>query len=259
MTLIIGIKCTDGVVVGSDGAATFGAMGQHTVKQATKKLEILDSAVIVGVSGAIGLGQRILGEVQTLWQQKKLSGKKPHEAMTELRNVMVAHVSSEMQMAQLSKNVIGNAGIMGALCTTIIALPVSKEPCLFQFDQNCSPEKASSNLPFVAIGSGQTIADPFLAFIRRIFWKSSLPSIQEGVFSALWTLRHAIETNPGGISDPTQIAVLEKANGAWLAHELSKDEAQEHEEAISFAEKHLASFRESFAKGDGAVAVPPTT
>ncbi len=38
MTLIIGIKCSDGIVMGADGAATFATLGQPTIRQETKKL-----------------------------------------------------------------------------------------------------------------------------------------------------------------------------------------------------------------------------
>ena len=51
MTLIIGIKCKDGIVLGADGAATLGAMGQRTILQPMKKLEIISSAMVLGVSG----------------------------------------------------------------------------------------------------------------------------------------------------------------------------------------------------------------
>lgn len=43
MTLIIGIKCRDGIVMGADGAATFEALGQHTIRQETTKLDILEN------------------------------------------------------------------------------------------------------------------------------------------------------------------------------------------------------------------------
>jgi hypothetical protein len=239
MTLIVGIKCEEGIVLGADGAATFGVMGQTTIRQATKKLDIMEGCVVIGVSGPIGLGQRIRGDVQTLWQEKKLGGRKPHEAMTILRGALLGHVTPEMQMAQLSRNVIGQVGITSALCATIIALPVAKHASLFQFDQNCSPEEATENLPFVSIGSGQPIADPFLAFIRRIFWPNRLPKIGEGILATTWTLSHAIATSPGGVSDPTQIVLLEQVKGDWRARELEHQELQEHKQAVDYAENYL--------------------
>ena len=224
MTLIVGIKCSDGIVVGADGAATLGAMGQQTVRQATKKLDIIGKSVIVGVSGPVGLGQRIRGEVETLWDAKKLSNKKPYEAMNELRQVMVRHVMSELEVAQLAMKVIGHVGAQDAICATVVAVTVGGVPCLFQFSQNCSPEQATDNLPFVAVGSGQAIADPFLAFLRRIFWKDKAPSLQEGCFAALWTLDHAIQINAGGISEPKQLMVLENTEKNWEALEVPEQE-----------------------------------
>ncbi len=66
MTLIVGLKCSDGIVLGADGAATLGVMGHQTARQTTKKLTILSESVVVGVSGPVGLAQRVAGEVQLL-------------------------------------------------------------------------------------------------------------------------------------------------------------------------------------------------
>jgi hypothetical protein len=74
-----------------------------------------------------------------------------------------------------------------------------------------SPEAASAHLPFVAIGSGQPIADP-LAVIRRLFWPDKLPPTQQGVFAALWAVRHAIQTSHGGAAEAIQVAVLTGAS-----------------------------------------------
>ena len=130
---------------------------------------------------------------------------------------------------------------------------------LFQFDQQCAPEEASSGLPFISIGSGQPLADPFLAFIRRIFWRDRLPTKAEGIFAALWTLQHAIETAPGGIGDPTQMILTEKvSNDQWQARELPQEELQEHKEAISCAECSLSNFRDSFKSTDSKDIPPPS-
>lgn len=229
--------------MGADGVATLGALGASTVRQPAKKLDILMNSVIVGVSGPVGLGQRIRGEVEALYQDRKLSNKKPFEAMTIMREILWKHVSMELQAAALAGQAIGNVATRSALCSTLIALPVAKSPCLFQFDQQCAPEEATSDLPFVAIGSGQQIADPFLALLRRVFWKDVSPSIADGVFATFWTLDHAIRTHPGGVAEPKQIAVLQRDNNNWSARELSPEELKEHEEAVAAAESSLANFR----------------
>ncbi len=58
MTLIIGLKCSDGIVVGYDGAATLANIARlRTVIQPVPKLAIIRDKMIVGVSGPVGLGQ----------------------------------------------------------------------------------------------------------------------------------------------------------------------------------------------------------
>jgi 20S proteasome alpha/beta subunit len=255
MTLIIGIKCSDGIVMGADGAATFGSLGQQTIRQETKKLEVVANRVIVGVSGPIGLGQRIKAEIQGLWTDSKvkLGDQRPAEAMKIIRDALwQKHLGPEMQVAQVAAGVIGQQiALQSALAQTVICLPLNGVPCLIQFDQQGAPEEATETLPFVAIGSGQSIADPFLAFLRRLFWRNCLPTLNDGIFSTLWTLHHAIETHPSGVSDPKQIIILEKTqnhsprnptNQMWKPRELPKEEFDEHMDAIQAHEKHLIDY-----------------
>ncbi|MHA1305246.1 MAG: hypothetical protein ACTSPI_16220 [Candidatus Heimdallarchaeaceae archaeon] len=245
MTLIIGIKCRDGIVMGADGAATLGTMGQRTILQPMRKLETIAGKVIFGFSGQIGLGQRFKYEVQKAWENKEFSGVSPCEAMTTLRVNMWKHVEMELKAATIARGAIGSTALQSVISQTIIAMPVSKKPCLFQFDQQCSPEEATTDLPFVSIGSGQGIADPFLAFLRRIFWRNKVPSIADGLFVTLWTLRHAIQINPGGVAEPIQMVILENKDGDWKARELLEEELQEHLEAIDAAENSLLKFRDT--------------
>ncbi|GIW53028.1 MAG: hypothetical protein KatS3mg081_2383 [Gemmatimonadales bacterium] len=246
MTLIVGILCQNGVVLAADGAATLSAMGQHTVRQPIKKLEVISNSIILGVSGPVGLAQRFGGILRDMWDARELANLKAYEAMQLLRRKFFEYVECEMRVAQVSKPLIGpNAATAPAISSTVVALPIRGEPCLFQFDHQCSPEQVTPGLPFVAIGSGQLIADPFLAFIKRIFWSEGPPSLSDGLFAAVWTLRHAIDTNPGGVSDPIQAVVLKKEGKNWIAEDLTSHHLEEHEEAIKAAEDHLRKFKSS--------------
>jgi 20S proteasome alpha/beta subunit len=71
MTLIVGILCKEGVVVGADGAASLGVLGQMTAMQPVKKLSLLHNCMIVGVSGSVGLSQRISGIFSKAFEDKK--------------------------------------------------------------------------------------------------------------------------------------------------------------------------------------------
>jgi len=251
MTLIIGIKCKDGIVMGSDGAATLRTMGQSTIIQPTKKLEIISNSIVLGVSGPVGIGQIFKGVIKKLWENDKFHGKKEsYEAMEFLSESLWEHMEPEFQKASIAKNIIGNIALDSAICLTLIAIPISKKLRLFQFNQQCSPEEATNNLPFVSIGSGQKIADPFLAFLRKIFWPNEeLPYLEDGILTVLWTLEHAIRTHPGGVSNPKQIITIKKENNKYKIHEFQEKELEDQLEGIYEIEKYLSEYP-SKLKGD---------
>src|SRR5207249_2372129 len=175
---------------------------------------------------------------------KKLTGKKPFEAMRTMRKVLFDEcLGVEIAAAAHTQKVIGQIANQSALSQTIVALPISKELCLFQFDQSGVPEAASHDLPFVAVGSGQTGADPFLAFLRRIFWRDPPPNLAEGIFACWWALDHAIKTSPGGVAEPKQIVVLELKGSNARCREPTEAELLEHQEAVARIEKYLRDFR----------------
>ena len=246
MTLIVGIKCDEGIVLGADGAATVGTgLGQSTARQPVRtKLRIHESRVVIGVSGPIGLGQRFMHEVEQLYKDGKLKGKLPVEAMTIVSEALRKHIQVEVAMAKHAHGLIGPAAATAVLSQTLFALPLKREVCLMQFDHQGAPELATKDLPCASIGSGQAIADPFLALLRRLLWPDREPTMPEGTFAVVWTLHHAIETNPGGVADPKQVVWLEKRSGK--ARELDQEELQEHLQFVREVEGKLTSFATSF-------------
>ena len=152
--------------------------------------------------------------------------------------------------AQASIPFLGQLGAFSLASTvSLVALPVgglTGKPELIQCAYNGQAEAATNDLPYIAIGSGQPIADPHLALLRRVFWPDKLPNIADGIFAAMWTLLHAIQVNPGGVAEPIQMAVLEKSKGNELrAHELSGQLVAEHRQHVKEAEEHLRSFSDS--------------
>ena len=252
MTLIVGIRCEDGLVVGADGIATLGAMGRPTVQQPCKKLRKISDSIIIATSGPVGLAQIFSGTLEDLWNNNKLVNKAPHEAMAMLRDSFWAHAEKEFKAAQVTAPVLGQVSLESAVSSSLIAMPIKRQPCLIQFNQQCSPELASGDLPFVAIGSGQPLADSFLAFIRRIFWPDHHPKVSDGVLATVWSLQQAIRTNPGGVGGAIQVMTLEKnAAGDWKVKELGESDFAEHQQAIKDAERALADYRNHLKPVEG--------
>jgi 20S proteasome alpha/beta subunit len=260
MTLIIGIKCKDGVVLGADGATTFtNVVGQPTVTVPAKKLQVLSGSVIVGVSGDVGLAQMFAKAIGDAWQRREFSGKSPNETGQLLRQAIWKQLAPEVIIAKQAAEAFGQGSIQRVVTCSAVALPVSDTHCLFQFDHQGIPTEATPGLPFFALGSGQMIADTFLAFLRKVFWPQRPPELAEGLLAAVWTLRRAIETTPGGVGDPIQITTLCREGKSWVARERREEEWQEHLQDIQDAEGVLRDFRRHLQPKDseGKPTAPP--
>lgn len=239
MTLIVGLKCSDGIVIASDSAATFAAGALRTIgQQSVQKVLRVNDHMLFSATGAIGMAQLIADRLGTLWKENAFS--KTHTAATAMDRIgkeIGTLVSPYMQSAQIQRNLTGEAGT--SLCKSLVALPVSKQPHLFQFDFNGAPEEVTAQLPFVALGSGQPIADPFLAFLRRVFWPTTAPTLAEGRLIAVWTIEHVAQTNPGGVGGPVQLATLTLASGAATVTMETPEAIEEHKQKVESAEKAM--------------------
>lgn len=123
----------------------------------------------------------------------------------------------------------------------LMALPVEQKPCLIEYGTtDFQPEFKEGNLFYVSMGSGQLLADPFLAFVSRVLWQSTMPTVQTAKFGVYWTLSHTIQLAPGGVGGPPRIATLERIEGHWTARE--QPDLQEHQQYIGELEKHIGSF-----------------
>jgi 20S proteasome alpha/beta subunit len=65
VTLVLAVRCRDGVVLASDGQATTDAAGQPT-KQAARKLFDVDGRLAWGAAGSVGLQQTLRSELAAL-------------------------------------------------------------------------------------------------------------------------------------------------------------------------------------------------
>ena len=62
MTVLIGVLCSDGVVIGSDSAATFTAGNLRTIEQPCKKIHVIKNNILVR-----GLGLLAKDKDSTQW------------------------------------------------------------------------------------------------------------------------------------------------------------------------------------------------
>ena len=183
----------------ADGAATLGNAGSGlTVQQCTaKKLEIVQQGkIVVGVFGHVGLGQRLGAEIEESYSQ--LKDLRPEMAIGVLRTRLWNNVvGPEVAIAAQAGQLIGQqAASQSAVAGFLVALPLKGRLHLVQFDQQCSPELATEELPFATMGGGSIHADPFLSFIRKTFWPANLSVLGSNVSG--WLSRRLVQLSLRG-------------------------------------------------------------
>jgi hypothetical protein len=236
VTIIVGVKCTDGVVIGADSVATSSAGPQRLIQIISDdKINIVGGRLIIACTGAVGLSQRFHGVVKAAWE-KKLFQKQSAECLREItRGTLQDFDYTGVQRHPPMQGGLQFGSLMAAVLDSTAQL-IEFGPVDFQ------PEIKKDNIHFVSMGSGQVLADPFLAFVSRVLWGGKPPDVKMGSFGLYWVLSHTIQYAPGGVGKPIKIAVLKKEKGEWSARSMEGDDLQESGQHVDQIEKLIAGY-----------------
>ena len=250
MTVLVGVKCTDAVIIGSDSALSSAIGDSLTVEHPGKKIFIIDERIIIAGSGAVGLTQRFTNSVSTLWDAKKLVSKNPIDFSTEIsRTVVRDFISTDAPLKDFGG--------------TLVAFPNDHKTELCEFDPKVQPQLRDHNSWHVSLGYGQLVADTLLGLARKAFWGNGPPRKEDGIFVAIWVLSLTIEMCPVGVSGPIQMAVLEKnteTKGKGLvARNLSDDEISCHESQVTSLIEYLGQYKNNLKEQENVAPQTPQT
>src|SRR6266436_1341578 len=104
MTVIVGILCSDGVVIGSDSAMAAGrALTGYTIERQdgdVLKIEIIADDTITAVTGAMGLAQRFNEQVEATIRELRRPFQPPQQFLpgfgflgSKLQQILVGKVN----------------------------------------------------------------------------------------------------------------------------------------------------------------------
>jgi Proteasome subunit len=248
VTIIVGVKCTDGVVIGADSIATSSTGAQNVMQiESNDKLRIFGGKVIVGATGAVGYTQRMHYHLDRAVQGGGFLTSAKHERP----QLLCRRFLSDLQASLAPNHSVG-----GLRFGALLATEISGEPCLIEYAADTfQPEYKEQKLFYASIGSGQPLADPFLAFVSRVLWKNILPDVRLGRFGLFWALMHTIKLAPGMVGFPIKMAVLTKVDGAWCARE--SPDTQESEEFVSAIEERIAQSVGEASEGNADISPVP--
>lgn len=239
MTLIIGVKCRDGVVIGSDSLETFGT---NIEQEVGNKIEFLAKDSLIASAGAVGLSQLIKEKLRISWESVQ-SRDDVYSARLLLEDLIWSEVRRAMVHARDAQELLDEDMNSTVLTSALAVFPLQGSPVLVRFNAIGQSDEVTLDSPFVSIGSGDFQADPFLAFVKRVVWNDRYPdSIDDGVFGVLWALQHVIKVNAGlGVGGSPVIGILKKYDNSWEADILKGALLDQNRMRIDAAEKAVGN------------------
>jgi 20S proteasome alpha/beta subunit len=260
VTLLAGVLCSNGAVIAADRQATHGTMGQPTVGQSVTKVQVLHGAALYATSGHKGLGQQLCAVVDG--KQPEFKNQRYDANIVKLQEALRPLINNALNTAGLAARVIGNAAVGDSFCGGLLAAGFKDGLKLVEITPQVAVEYMTDDMPFISMGSGKPSADLFLGFLRKVFWPTKLPTIQEGALAAYWTIQHAIDMKVIGVGFGVDVFVIEPSSDkAFVARKLDDAEVADHMEFIKASEEALRGVREAMTASpatQAVVAAPPT-
>lgn len=220
MTTIIGMICGNGVVLGADSASTLlprSEVEEHTYEITKQKIWISEPGIWRVMSATAG--QAASGD----WM--KLAVEEYFRGIPEYSLGIIQHVKGVREhMLNELKN-LGHAPRSSDSILLVFAGPGTSPNQILKFSSsNSKPEYFDYRKPFVAVGSGRRTAEPFLEFLRDVFWKEEPPTVAEGLVYVGWALMHTVSTQGSASGLPINLGSITGAEAPDIVQGEEADE-----------------------------------
>ncbi|UCC71298.1 MAG: hypothetical protein JSV86_13000 [Gemmatimonadota bacterium] len=219
MSLIVGIRCTDSVVLAASGPGTMPSEdGLPPARQWGKKLRVVAGQAVLGVTGHDGLAQEMALSLERCLAEPDERDAVEDVLRGKLRDALAAPVQRTVAIHRTLQGLPG-FGITSneyVVSQSMLAIPFRDSLRLFLLDPECSVTEVTDELACATIGGAKVIADPFLTFLRKVLWHDGLPDIALGELCAYWTVLHVAESCPGALTFPVQLVVMRRGDGGSI-------------------------------------------
>jgi len=247
VSLIVGIRCADSVVLAASGPETMPSEdGLAPARQWAKKVRVIGGRAVLGVSGHDGLAQEMALSLERSLDEIVPSDTPEDLLRSTIRDALAAPIQRTVAIHRTLQGLPGY-GITSneyVLSQSMVAIPVGDSLRLYVQDPECSLTEVTDELSFAAIGSGRAVADPFLSFLREVTWADRPPNQARGELAAYWTVRHAIDNNPTHLTYPIQLIVMAQRSDGTI--DVIERGDREMAAIAQVMESNLDSIRKNF-------------
>jgi len=252
VTLIIALKCTNGVILASDGQATSIASG-GPIKQKCRKIFKLPGNVLLGASGTVGVIQRCRDNIAKYSEEiseygldysteERIEG---HIKYITLRD-KIKKLVFLINKGERERHKAFHGDERGAPLADIILVFYDKTQDKFRI-WHVTPDGGDElldELGYCCSGIGDTFGYAFL----KNFYSEDL-DIPTGTVIAYRVIREAIEIGAYGLGEPIDIWIIEKEKNEIKVKQLSTDELNAlHDTCCMWREAEKEVFRKKVKK-----------
>jgi 20S proteasome alpha/beta subunit len=199
MTLVLAIRCRDGVVLASDSQATSEAAGQPT-RQPVRKLFAIGGRIAWGAAGSVGLQQSV---------QAALAAAEPELARSDDPRAALVDAVIPVQQRALRDHVAHPGTQPPDLACVFCWCDAAGGARIFSVPRTGSDHQLHD--AHAAVGTGDIFADFAMASVAHLGTPEL--SLEQAKMVALKTLADAIDVAAVFLGPPIQMAVV-TATGA---------------------------------------------
>jgi len=212
MTLIIALKCRDGIVIASDGQATALSSG-GPVRQKIQKIFKLGPNIVFGASGSVGTMQKCRDIIKDY--AENLSKGLDIKTREELRQRLFKVLKNEADRHKAFHGESKGAPLADIL---IVLCEPEEKYRIWHIAPDCADELLDE-LGYACTGIGDTFAYTLL----KNYYSNEM-EIEKGKLVAYRVIRDAIGIGAYGLGEPVDIWIMKVVKGNTEIKQLSENE-----------------------------------
>ncbi|OLD39800.1 MAG: hypothetical protein AUI57_01895 [Candidatus Rokubacteria bacterium 13_1_40CM_2_68_8] len=143
----------------------------------------------------------------------------------------------------------------------IVAIQGSDGVAAVQFEGVTSFTRLEpGRMDFFVAGSGISSGDSFMEFVRRVVWRSSIPSKRKCMVGVYWAIQHAISRGGmSGVGGRPDLALLEKSSSGKQSvfKRVEQPDLDQLAQQVDDLEKKIAAFQDAPVAKNEEVPTPP--
>lgn len=195
MSLILGIRCSDGVVLAAAGRSGGepGLNGSMAARQRARPLRIISGQAVLGVSGNAGLAQELSLALEEALASPDRGESTELTFRARLRDALAAPMQRAAAIHRTLAGLPGLGDSAGpyAHSHTLVGLPFRRALRLYAQGSDCVLTEVTEEVPWAAVGPASAAVEAFLYMLRRILWTGDVPSTRRAELAACWALLFA--------------------------------------------------------------------